>query len=806
MNDATVTVEGGAFLLSAGGQELWAGSGEFLLESVTSTLGSAAVTQFTQGAFHTIRGQGTVQGFGAFNQGTILADQTGATLDLAMNNGQPVEDVFNDGLLAAKNGATLRIDGTDIDNVGGVIEAEAGSTVAVVDAEIRGGQLTGAGKLTWEGTGNALREPASGPTTQSDVDQRVLGGGQLSLEDFVNNASVTVAGGAFLLSAGGQPDWTGSGEFLLESATSTLGSALVTQFTQGPTHTIHGQGLLQGFGAYNQGTIRADEAGQTLEIVMSNSVPAADVQNDGLLLATNTATLRMQTDIDNTLGEIRADAGSRIELNAAVLRGGTVTGGGEFEWTTSGTLGDPDGGTTLTDALHRITGDYLGLSDVVYMQGTVVNDGRIVVEADGLFSPNSGTDNHFLNGSGSLEMHGATSEVGGIVAGSWHQGAGHRLEGFGLIKAGAFGNSGVLAPGLREAGQEIGTLDLVIVSTDFGASAVLEIELAGTVQGSDYDFVSSSTLDLGGVLDVRFRDLFEAQILPTDVFTVLTSEVPLTGTFANVANGARMTTSDSYGSFLVHYGTGSLFDPKSVVLSDYESFPDFGDAPNPYRTLLASDGPRHGGGGALRLGTSWDSESDGQPNGAATGDGGDEDGVVFTSGIELDADSVGAIQIDITASASARLDAWIDLNGDGDWSDQGEQIFTNTLLASGLNSKSFSVMNAEVLPGDTFARFRLSSVGGLGSTGPAADGEVEDYQVTIKPVDNLDLMNRIEISTRTFWACNSIQTGLPGDPFRTQTGANITLHSGNFVEMRSDSQVEEDGLLTLLTGSVPGCP
>ena len=38
--------------------------------------------------------------------------------------------------------------------------------------------------------------------------------------------------------------------------------------------------------------------------------------------------------------------------------------------------------------------------------------------------------------------------------------------------------------------------------------------------------------------------------------------------------------------------------------------------------------------------------------------------------------------------------------------------------------------------GDTYARFRLSSTGALTPTGPANDGEVEDYKVLVQaPVD-----------------------------------------------------------------------
>ncbi len=64
---------------------------------------------------------------------------------------------------------------------------------------------------------------------------------------------------------------------------------------------------------------------------------------------------------------------------------------------------------------------------------------------------------------------------------------------------------------------------------------------------------------------------------------------------------------------------------------------DYGDAPDSYRTLLASDGPRHRSGQTFHLGAYIDYETDGQPNATATGDDDnpsgtapdDEDGVVF---------------------------------------------------------------------------------------------------------------------------------------------------------------------------------
>ena len=78
----------------------------------------------------------------------------------------------------------------------------------------------------------------------------------------------------------------------------------------------------------------------------------------------------------------------------------------------------------------------------------------------------------------------------------------------------------------------------------------------------------------------------------------------------------------------------------------------------------------------------------------------------------------------VTASAAAKLNAWIDFNSDGDWADAGEQIFSDQALVAGANLLNFSV---PITPPDvTYARFRLSTSAGLSYVGAAPDGEVED--------------------------------------------------------------------------------
>ena len=60
--------------------------------------------------------------------------------------------------------------------------------------------------------------------------------------------------------------------------------------------------------------------------------------------------------------------------------------------------------------------------------------------------------------------------------------------------------------------------------------------------------------------------------------------------------------------------------------------------------------------------------------------------------------------------------------------DAVDHVFASFAVAPGTNTLKFAVPTSAVM-GATFARFRLSSAGGLNPVGEAADGEVEDYAV-----------------------------------------------------------------------------
>jgi uncharacterized repeat protein (TIGR01451 family) len=164
---------------------------------------------------------------------------------------------------------------------------------------------------------------------------------------------------------------------------------------------------------------------------------------------------------------------------------------------------------------------------------------------------------------------------------------------------------------------------------------------------------------------------------------------------------------------------------------------DFGDAPDSYGTREASDGARHAIGGPT-LGTVAEPDVDGQPGNDATRDDrdgiDDEDGVVFASPLVE-----GEIaEFVVSASAPARLDAWVDFDGDATFDHPAEQILASRSLLAGDNMLQF-VIPATAQPGRTFARFRASTAGGLLPTGLAPDGEVEDYAVEIQQPPRADL-------------------------------------------------------------------
>ncbi|CAH1527602.1 LruC domain-containing protein [Vibrio jasicida] len=161
-----------------------------------------------------------------------------------------------------------------------------------------------------------------------------------------------------------------------------------------------------------------------------------------------------------------------------------------------------------------------------------------------------------------------------------------------------------------------------------------------------------------------------------------------------------------------------IIDPEEPI--------DFGDAPDTYHTTLASNGPRHEVDGITWLGSiAPDGDVGGQADDNAV-DTADEDGVGFVAALDPGLSSV----VEVTASTTGYLSAWFDWNRDGDFDDDGEQVFTNELLAAGSNSLPFVVSTAATA-GSSWSRFRFSQQTDLNYDGGSTSGEVEDHPITI---------------------------------------------------------------------------
>ncbi len=230
---------------------------------------------------------------------------------------------------------------------------------------------------------------------------------------------------------------------------------------------------------------------------------------------------------------------------------------------------------------------------------------------------------------------------------------------------------------------------------------------------------------------------------------------------------------------------------------------DFGDAPSPYRTLFADDGAWHRIVSGMYLGKGVSFEPEGQPDPSASADSFD-DGVTLLSPLTPGANCV----VRVVASANGLLAGWIDFNGNGDWSDQGEQIFANAPLLPGTNLLTFMVpTTVPATAARTFARFRFSSQRDLRPTGPAPDGEVEDYQVPLFS-DSADLCVGASIApspttTGTFQCWVSV-TNL-GPSLATKVAITNTLPGVEFlfVQGAAGNCATQGDTIACLIGDLP---
>ncbi|MGI8980380.1 MAG: M36 family metallopeptidase [Pirellulaceae bacterium] len=186
---------------------------------------------------------------------------------------------------------------------------------------------------------------------------------------------------------------------------------------------------------------------------------------------------------------------------------------------------------------------------------------------------------------------------------------------------------------------------------------------------------------------------------------------------------------------------------------------DYGDAPAPYPTLIARNGAVHGFLQGFHLGARADTEANGIPSINADGDDlsgatDDEDGIVIGNLVPNQTATITG-----TAStgiyAAGYLQGFIDFNRDGDWTDAGERIFLDQQLTTGPFSLNFAVPAGASL-GPTYARFRYSLNHGIGPTGSALGGEVEDYRTNLLGTSPTAINDAFTVDDNSFLFQNAL--------------------------------------------------
>jgi hypothetical protein len=217
---------------------------------------------------------------------------------------------------------------------------------------------------------------------------------------------------------------------------------------------------------------------------------------------------------------------------------------------------------------------------------------------------------------------------------------------------------------------------------------------------------------------------------------------------------------------------------------------EYGCAPAPYPSLLASNGARHLIVPGFQLGlTNLTSlvTTDARTNIAG------ENGVAFTTAWQPGQ----AATVRVVASAPGYLNAWADWNTNGSWSGTGDQVFTNLALTAGTNVLNFAVPATAATGTNGWARFRFSSQTNLTFVGQAPDGEVEDYPVAVSGLTLTYLagangtISGVATQTVSYAGTGSVVTAVPN------TGYGFTNWSdGLMVNPRTDANITSNLAVT----------
>lgn len=517
----------------------------------------------------------------------------------------------------------------------------------------------------------------------------------------------------------------------------------------------------------------------------ANSVATTKIDGSGVNEPSLSAGVQFGYSVAN-IGDIDGDGVDDLAIGARLHAAGPYASSGGLYVVRMNSDGTAKG-SEFVQAAGLETGDYFGASvaGIGDIDGDGIND--IAVGAPGDDDGGSARGAAyvvFLNADGTAK--GTPAKISQVANTTNLDRFGTSVAGLGDIDGDGNFEVAIGAYGDDTGGSQRGAVHIVSVSRT-GAVQGTPVTIANGLGGlpastlADDDRFGSEVASIGDLNGDGIPDLAIGAIGDGTSFAGAFYIVTLNADFtadkvtkvgSNTGGGPNITSSDFFGDAIAAIGDvdqdgltdyavgvpgynpngtdrGGVYILFGVPLSAED---DYGDAPDDaqtgfggsYPTTLGNNGARHTATGPT-LGLERDADFNGVPTPAADGDEvnatlDDEDGVTFVSSIINHPSGISTSTLTVNLqnpnAVSNRLDAWIDFNRDGDWLDTGEQIFVNQDLGVTAGNRTFEfVVPAGNFAGNTYARFRLSTTGGLSPTGAAADGEVEDYQVTINRAD-----------------------------------------------------------------------
>ena len=521
--NGTLTSDPGATLRHVGGSTftdvtLSAGS---TLEVLNATLAHFSGTLTNHAAVNLT----SVGNFTDFVIGGNLLLDGGGTLALSNNGnnrvyGSVATDVLTNQNNAIQGAGQLGVNLLRLDNRGSINANLSGATL-VIDPSASGAVNTGL--LT--ATNGGILQLQSGSFDNTGGTLLAGTGSRIELD----NASVQ---GGFV-----------GGSTIRNVAASTLtgvniGAGAAVEVPNATALTLAGA-------IVNSGTVAVQSAGNFTDLIIGSA--GVTLSGHGVVELSNNGNNRLYgttgsvvlNNVDNTIR-----GGGQLGIGQLTL---TNTGTIEANQSTALTVNLTNGATFTNQGTLRATnGANLILTDAFTNAALISVQPGSTVTAQAAFTQSGG----------------ATSLQGGTLSTASAAFQGGVLQGSGTI-SGAVTNSAVIAPGANGSGADVGALTFNHALT-LTPTSLLHLDLGGA---ASFDHITAPSIGLNGSLVVTFANSFQAAVQPIDNFTLLstTNLTGLSGTFAGLPNGARFTTADGYGSFLINYSGNA------VTLSQFQA-------------------------------------------------------------------------------------------------------------------------------------------------------------------------------------------------------------------------------------------